>query len=70
MTVSDFRRSASEFWREFRKVRSGVFGLIFLAIFICILIFEPVIVPYPEANEKWRDITYWQDLPSARRPRG
>ncbi|HCO69055.1 MAG TPA: ABC transporter permease [Mesotoga infera] len=68
MTVSDFRRSASEFWREFRKVRSGVFGLIFLAIFICILIFEPVIVPYPEANEKWRDITYWQDLPSSAPP--
>jgi len=68
MTVSDFRRSASEFWREFRKVKSGVFGLIFLAIFICILIFEPVIVPYPEANEKWRDITYWQDLPSSAPP--
>jgi len=68
MTVSDFRRSASEFWREFRKVRSGVFGLIFLAIFICILIFEPLIVPYPEANEKWRDITYWQDLPSSAPP--
>jgi len=68
MTVSDFRRSASELWREFRKVRSGVFGLIFLAIFICILIFEPVIVPYPEANEKWRDITYWQDLPSSAPP--
>jgi len=68
MTASDFRRSASEFWREFRKVRSGVVGLIFLAIFVCILIFEPVIVPYPEANEKWRDITYWQDLPSSAPP--
>ena len=42
MTVSDFRRSASEFWREFRKVKSGVFGLIFLAIttglYICGLV--------------------------------
>ncbi|AFK07591.1 ABC-type dipeptide/oligopeptide/nickel transport system, permease component [Mesotoga prima MesG1.Ag.4.2] len=68
MTMSDLRRSASDFWKEFRKVRSGMIGLIFLVVFICILIFEPIIVPYPEVNEKWRDITYWQDLPSSAPP--
>ncbi|HQC13709.1 ABC transporter permease [Mesotoga prima] len=66
--MSDLRRSASDFWKEFRKVRSGMIGLIFLVVFICILIFEPIIVPYPEVNEKWRDITYWQDLPSSAPP--
>jgi len=68
VTISDFRRSLGGFWSEFRKVKSGIIGVIFLVIFIFILIFEPVIVPYPEANLKWRDITYWQDLPSSAPP--
>ncbi|MDY6985788.1 MAG: ABC transporter permease [Candidatus Thermoplasmatota archaeon] len=52
-----------EFWKEFRRIKSGVVGLILLIIFVLIVIFEPLLLAYPETNERWNDITYWQDLP-------
>jgi len=52
-----------EFWKEFRRIKSGMVGLILLIIFVLIVIFEPFLLAYPETNDRWNDITYWQDLP-------
>jgi len=52
-----------EFWKEFRRMKSGMFGLVLLIIFVAIVIFEPLLLGYPETNERWNDPTYWQGLP-------
>jgi len=57
----DLKYKLNEFWSEFRKVKSGVVGLVFLIIFVLMIIFEPLISPFPEAGKRWRDITYWED---------
>jgi peptide/nickel transport system permease protein len=55
-----------DFWREFRKDASGLIGLSILIISAATVIFEPVLLPWPEVNSRWRDINYWQDnSPSA-----
>ncbi len=68
MRWRDIGESIKSFWSEFRKVKSGIVGLIFLGIFLFILLFERFIVPFPEVNNKWRDITFWQDLPASAAP--
>jgi len=64
----DIKNSIKDFWNEFRKVKSGIVGIVFLGIFLFILFFERFIVPFPQVNNKWRDITFWQDLPSSAAP--
>ena len=61
MKFADFKYRLSEFWSEFKKERSGLVGLAILVISILIVIFEPLILPWKEANTKWRSIDYWQD---------
>ena len=68
MSWNDMKASTKDFWSEFRKVKSGIVGLIFLGIFLFILIFEPLLLPFSEANNRWKDITYWEDNPASAAP--
>lgn len=58
----------SSFWNEFRRYRFGVFGLICFLVFVLLVIFEPLIIPFRETNTRWRDITYWEDNPVNAQP--
>ncbi len=51
------------FWGEYRQVKSGLIGIGLLVVFILIVLLEPVLMPYNQANNRWRDINYWQDSP-------
>jgi len=61
MKFADMQYRFSEFWSEFKKERSGLVGLAILVLSLLVVIFEPVILPWKEANSKWRNIDYWQD---------
>lgn len=61
MTLRDITFRFVEFWEEFRKERNGLIGLSILGLAVLAVAFESVLLPYPEAGERWRDITYWQD---------
>jgi peptide/nickel transport system permease protein len=43
-------------------------GVVLLLMFILVVILEPLILPFPEAGSRWRDITYWQDNPDNAAP--
>ncbi|MBD3308158.1 ABC transporter permease subunit, partial [candidate division KSB3 bacterium] len=68
MRWTDFSADVQEFWQEFRRVPSGVMSLILLGVFILISVLEPYLLPFPEANTRWRDITYWEDNPRSMPP--
>ena len=68
MRLSDMKDSFKDFWTEFKKDKSGVVGLILFLFFIFIVLFEPMLLPFPEANKRWRDISYWEDFPKAAPP--
>ncbi|HPR97308.1 MAG TPA: ABC transporter permease [Thermotogota bacterium] len=61
MKLTDMKDSFSEFWAEFSKEKTGVVGLVLFFLFILIVIFEPILLPFEDANDRWRDITYWAD---------
>ncbi|HQJ41574.1 MAG TPA: ABC transporter permease, partial [Exilispira sp.] len=68
MKIKDSFSGLIEFFKEFSKVKSGLIGIFIILIFLILMILEPVILPYKETNEKWRDISYWQDNPSNAAP--
>ena len=68
MNLKDTRRALLEFWNEFRKDTSGLIGLGILALFVLVVIFEPVILPWKDVNRKWRNIDYWIDNSPAAPP--
>ena len=68
MKIKDVSRALKEFWMEFRKSTSGLIGLAILAISLLIVIFEPVILPWHDTNDKWRSIDYWIDNPALAKP--
>jgi len=61
MKFKDATYRLKEFWEEFRKEKNGLVGLGILGLAILAVLFEPLLLPYPEAGTRWRDITYWQD---------
>lgn len=61
MNLNDTKYRLMEFWSEFRKEKSGLIGFAILVVALLVVIFEPVIIPWKEANSKWRNIDYWQD---------
>lgn len=61
--LQDIKSSLLEFWNEFKRVKYGIVGLVLLAIFVLIIVFEPLIMTFPEAGNKWKDITYWEENP-------
>ncbi|HNQ71157.1 MAG TPA: ABC transporter permease, partial [Mesotoga prima] len=68
MRIGDMKSSFSEFWQEFRRVKSGMIGLVFLGLFLMVLFFEPLLLPFEGANQRWKDITYWEDNPASAAP--
>ncbi|MDP3178350.1 MAG: hypothetical protein Q8M76_10635, partial [Spirochaetaceae bacterium] len=66
MSFKDALAPLKEFWGEFRRSSSGLIGLSILGVSVLLVIFEPLIVPYPEVGRRWKDINYWEDSsPSA-----
>jgi peptide/nickel transport system permease protein len=63
MIGEGFRRWGREFWAEFRRDRAGLVGVGLLFLFLFLLAFEPLVVPFPEGSKRWHDITYWVDNP-------
>ncbi len=68
MNLKDTTESLRDSWREFAKVKSGLFGLAILGAFLLLGIFGVYLVPFPGATEHWRDINFWQDNPQAAPP--
>ncbi len=68
MSWVDFKEDFLDFWQEFRQVRSGVFSLIVLGLFVLAIFIEPYIIPFPDARSRWRDITYWESNPRSTPP--
>ncbi|MCX8058936.1 MAG: ABC transporter permease [Spirochaetes bacterium] len=63
MKIKEIFSEFKEFVLEFIKVRVGIVGIIIILLFIILMIFEPLILPYKETNKRWRDIKYWEDNP-------
>ena len=63
MRIKDLKASLSSFWGEFRKEKSGMMGLILFALFIVVVLAEPLLTPYDKAEEEWGGTEYWKDLP-------
>lgn len=68
MSWRDLCSSLHDFWLEFKRVKYGIAGVILLLVFMAIAILEPFITAFPEVNERWRDITYWEDNPKNAAP--
>lgn len=68
MKLSNIKNTLLNFWNEFRRVRFGILGIIAFCIFLLIVIFEPVLIAFPEASHRWRDISYWEDNPKGALP--
>jgi peptide/nickel transport system permease protein len=68
MNLKDGLSGLRDFWREYRKVGSGLVGLAILGFFLVLSIVGPSIVPFRGATDHWHDITYWRDNPRAAPP--
>ncbi len=67
MTKRDFSQMKA-LWDEFRRIKFGMVGLALLGMFAILVIIEPLIVPFPDAASRWRDMTYWVDNPRNAKP--
>ncbi len=68
MRWSDLKEDALDFWKEFRQVRSGLFSLVLLALFLLTTLLGTSLTPFPDARHRWRDITYWESNPRGAPP--
>src|SRR5512136_244528 len=68
MRWGDLRADFLDFWREFRQVKSGIMSVLALGVFLAIVLFEPLILAFPQTNRRWRDITYWENNPRSTPP--
>lgn len=68
MNLRDLLEGLGDFWREYRKVGSGLVGLAILLGFLLLALLGPGLVPFPGATEHWQDIAYWKDNPRAAPP--
>jgi len=68
MKINDFKYKFREFWNEFKKDKAGIFGLILIVLFLGTMLLERIVSPYPEANTKWRDISYWENNVKGAKP--
>ena len=68
MKWADIKADLGNFWGEFRQVKSGIFSLILLGLFIVIVLCEPYVIPFSETSRRWRDITYWENNPRSAPP--
>ncbi|HOK00008.1 MAG TPA: ABC transporter permease [Termitinemataceae bacterium] len=64
--MKDFFVALNDFWKEFKKEKTGLIGLGIVIVSLLIIILEPLLLPWKDTNTKWRNIDYWQDnTPSA-----
>jgi len=68
MRIGETLSGLGDFWKEYRKVGSGLVGLAILGLFVLFAVLGPALVPFPGAVDHWHDITYWQDNPMAAPP--
>ena len=68
MKWADVLADARSFWGEFRREKSGMFSLFLLALFFALMLTERLIIPFPDARSRWRDITYWENNPRSAPP--
>jgi peptide/nickel transport system permease protein len=68
MNIKGIKDNFRDFWGEFSKVKYGMVGLVLFFIFLLIVVLEPILIPFPEAGKRWRDITYWEDNPKNAAP--
>ena len=54
--------------KDFLESRSARAGLSILAFIGLLALFGPLLVPWPEATTRWRDISYWEDSPAGAPP--
>jgi peptide/nickel transport system permease protein len=64
----NLRHWGREFWAEYRQDKAGLVGVGLLVLFLFLLAFEPLVVPFPEGSKRWHDITYWADNPPSAAP--
>jgi peptide/nickel transport system permease protein len=68
MNFTDLKYKLNEFWKDFKQIKSGLFGVFLLLLLLFLLFFEPLIIGFPETDTRWRDITYWEDNPQSAPP--
>ena len=68
MSIADFTYKFREFWADYKKDKAGLVGIGILAISLLLILFEPFVLTYKDANTHWRSIEYWEDNPMAAPP--
>ena len=63
MKLSEIKASLDDFWDEFKRVKTGLAGIVLLILLVVVLIAEPVLIDYDEASSRWKDQEYWEDSP-------
>jgi peptide/nickel transport system permease protein len=63
MTLKNIGENLLEFWNDFKLEKIGIVGLAIILLSLVIIVFEPLISPYPEASDRWNDLYYWHNLP-------
>lgn len=56
------------FWNEYKKIKTGVFGIIIIFILLLVVIFEKKVVSFGDAGKEWRNIEYWENNPQNGKP--
>lgn len=62
MRWSDLREGLRNFWFEYRRHKSGIFGLILLLLFIATALIGPRLAG-AQASRNWRDLYFWENNP-------
>ncbi len=68
MSKQEMNEGLGDFWKEFRKEKTALGGLGILVFYLLLILFEPLILPFQETGENWRNISYWEDFPTAAPP--
>lgn len=68
MIGENLRHWFKDFWGEYRRDGAGLVGVALLALFVVVVAFETLLIPFPEAGTRWHDITYWSDNPESAPP--
>lgn len=66
-----FARSVNHTWRDFRRNRSGMFGMTVLAVFVVMAVFAPILATHKDPNAMtWARVNPAYSPPSAQFPFG